>query len=360
MDADGLARIPGRMRAFVEENQIAGAVTLVARRGRIVHLEAVGQADMENGRAMTTDSLFAIASMTKPITATAVLMLRDEGRLSLDERVSQYVPQFADVRLEGKPLDREITIRDLITHTSGIGGGQRNQGSLAKTVELLAAEPMRFAPGTRWQYSPGITVCGRVVEVASGMPFERFLDERIFRPVGMKDTTFNPTLQQRGRLARLYQPGEDDGPIRPAEHWLNEASDDRSPNPSGGLFSTAADMARFYQMILNGGQLDGRRIVSSLAVREMTTVQTGDLVTGFTPGNGWGLGWCVVRQPQGVSGMLSPGCYGHGGAFGTQGWVDPRREMIFVLMIQRTGFGNSDGSDIRGTFQRLAVEAIVE
>ena len=196
-----------------------------------------------------------------------------------------------------------------------------------------------------------------MVEIVAGKPFDEFLTEKIFRPLQMVDTTFHPSPEQQQRLARLYQPGEDGKSLAPGTHWLVDLSPNKSPNPSGGLFSTASDMARFYQMILGGGELDGRRIVSHEAVKQMTTIQTGDLRTGFTDGNAWGLGWCLVRQPQGVSAMLSPGTFGHGGAFGTQGWVDPQRQMIFVLMIQRTGFGNSDASDIRRDFQELAVRS---
>jgi len=358
MDAAKLAQIAERMNEFIADQQVSGSVTLVARGGRIVHLGAVGCADMENERPMCRDTIFAIASMTKPITATAVMILQDSGKLSVDDPVSKYIPQFREVSIDGKRASREITIRDLMTHTSGVGGSQRNQGSLQRTVELIAEQPFQFQPGSKWKYSPGLTVCGRVVEVASGQPFDRFLDERIFRPLKMVDTTFCPTPLQRDRLAQLYKPSADKKSIQATAHWISELSEDRTPNPSGGLFSTASDMARFYQMILNGGQLDGERIVSEAAVRQMTNVQTGDLITGFTPGNGWGLGWCIVREPQGVTRMLSPGTFGHGGAFGTQGWVDPVREMIFVLMIQRTGFGNGDASDIRGKFQEIAVQAI--
>lgn len=170
------------------------------------------------------------------------------------------------------------------------------------------------------------------------------------------DTSFAPTPDQRKRLALLYKPGADKRSIELASHWLVDDAGGRAPNPSGGVFSTASDMAKFYQMILNGGEMDGRRIVSEAAVKQMTQLQTGDLTTGFTQGNGWGLGWCIARKPQGVTEMLSAGTYGHGGAFGTQGWIDPKRQMIFVLMIQRTGFGNSDASDIRKSFQTIAVK----
>jgi len=355
-----IAPITALMQQFVDEGQIAGAVTLVANDGQIAHLSAVGQADIEGKRPMQADTVFAIASMTKPITATAVMILKDDGKLCVEDPVSKYIPEFGEVRLDGEPPAREITIRDLMTHTSGIGGSQQNQGTLEETVRRLAERPLRFEPGAKWQYSPGLTVCGRVIEVAAGKPYEEFLAERIFRPLKMNDTTFFPTESHRARLAKIYRPGPEKGTLAPATHWLTELGPKRTPNPSGGLFSTATDMSRFYQMILSGGQLDGKRIVSEQAVRQMTSGQTVDLTTGFTPGNGWGLGWCVVRQPQGVSGMVSPGTFGHGGAFGTQGWVDPKRKMIFVLMIQRTAFGNADASDVRGDFQRLAVEALVK
>lgn len=355
---EALSKISERMRGFVEQHQISGAVTLVAKDDQVVHLSAVGLADVETNRPMEKDTIFAIASMTKPVTATALMVLHDAGRLSLEDPVEKYIPAFENVKLNEKPPSRPITVFDLITHTSGIGGSQQNQGTLAETVDALAAQPMRFEPGEKWQYSPGITVCGRVVEVVAGIPFEAFLDKRIFQPLGMHDTTFHPTPEQAKRIATLYEPGPDGNSLEAREHWLNRVAEDRSPNPSGGLFSTAADMAKFYQMILNGGEFAGTRIVSEEAVQEMTRIQTGDLATGFTPGNGWGLGWCVVRDPQGVTEVLSAGTFGHGGAFGTQGWVDPRRRMVLVLMIQRTGFGNSDGSDIRGTFSRLSVEAL--
>ena len=353
-----LAEIPKAMQKFVDDHQISGAVTLVAKDGKVVDLEAVGLADVESKRPMEKDSMFCIASMTKPVTATALMILRDEGRLALTDPVSKYIPAFKDAKFDGKPLSRPITLFDLVTHTSGLGGSQQNRGTLLETADVLAERPLSFLPGKKWQYSPGVTVCGAVVEVVAGMPYEDFLAERIFRPLGMTDTTFRPNAEQAKRVVTLYQPDAAGESIERADHWLNRIAADRSPNPSGGLFSTAADMAKFYQMVLNGGELEGKRIVSEEAVREMTRVQTGDLTTGFTPGNGWGLGWCVVREPQGVSAVLSPGTFGHGGAFGTQGWVDPQRKMIFVLMIQRTGFGNSDASDIRGTFQRLAVEAL--
>ncbi|MGE0758480.1 MAG: serine hydrolase domain-containing protein [Pirellulaceae bacterium] len=356
--ASEITPISDRMRTAVSAPEISGAVTLVARHGKVVHLSAVGLADIDAKRPMQTDALFAVASMTKPITATALMMLQDAGQLSVEDPVSKYIPEFKQMMLASGPPQREMTIRDVLTHTSGLGGDQQCQGTLRETAEELVARKLSFEPGTKWQYSPGLNVAGRIIEVVSGMPFERFLQERLFDPLNMSDTTFVPTAAQQARLARLYQPSADKRSLVPGQHWIVDLSKSRAPNPSGGLFSTATDMARFYQMVLDGGQYEGRRIMSQSTVSQMTSIQTGDLVTGFTPGNGWGLGWCVIREPQGVTASLSPGTYGHGGAFGTQGWVDPRTKTIYVLMIQRVNFGNSDGSDLRGDFHQLAAEAL--
>jgi CubicO group peptidase (beta-lactamase class C family) len=256
--ADRLAQIAPQLQPFVSRNQISGAVTLVAYRGQVIHLEAVGAADLEHDRPMRRDTIFCIASMTKPVTATAVMILQDEGKLSIDDPVAKYIPAFAAAALrDGKPK-QALTLRHCLTHTAGLGGSQQNEGSLKDSVEKLAGRPLDFEPGAKWQYSPGLSVCGRVVEVVSGKPFEEFLVERIFRPLHMADTTFHPTAAQQARLAVLYQPGEDGKSLARTTHWLTDVSPEKSPNPSGGLFSTASDMARFYQMILNGGELDGR------------------------------------------------------------------------------------------------------
>jgi CubicO group peptidase (beta-lactamase class C family) len=363
MDPVELATIAPRMEQFVKDKQIAGSVTLVMRNGKLVHFEAVGSADMARERPMSRDAVFEIASMTKPITATAVMILQDEGKLAVNDPVSKYIPKFKDVRIGDHPPAREITIRDLMTHTSGIGSLRaKNHGedvSLRETAEQIAAEPLQFEPGSKWRYSEGITVCGAIIEIVSGKPYAEFLKERVFTPLGMIDTTFNPDAAQRLRLATMYHRTERGDleaikmPFLPAD-----PAHPKTPYPSGGLFSTASDMARFYQMILNGGELDGKRIVSRDAVEQMTHVQTGEIVTGFTPGNGWGLGWCLIREPQRVTKMLSPGTFGHGGAFGTQGWIDPKRKMIVILLVQRNNFPNSDASEVREAFQQLAAAAV--
>jgi CubicO group peptidase (beta-lactamase class C family) len=346
------------MQQFVDDRVVAGAVTLVGHQGKIVHLSAVGMADLQENRPMAADTMFRIMSMTKPITATAVMILADDGKLSIDDPVEKYIPSFADAKLENGEAVSGLTIGHLLTHTSGLGGDQTCETSLEATANELAARPFRFQPGTSWEYGPSLNVCGRIIEVVAGQTFEDFLAERIFKPLKMNDTTFFPTSDQRPRIAVVYEPDDDKAALVRARRLVIDAANETVANPSGGLLSTASDMFRFYQMVLNGGELDGQRIVSTDAVRAMTTVQTGELRTGFTPGNGWGLGWCIVRRPESVTEMLSPGTFGHGGYYGTQGWIDPERQAIFVLMYQRTELPNSDGADIRRDFQRLAAEAL--
>jgi CubicO group peptidase (beta-lactamase class C family) len=349
------ADVAARMQGFVDRKQVSGAVTLVAHKGRVVRLDAVGEADLQTHRPMTKNTMFAIASMTKPITATGIMILQDEGKLSVGDPVSKYLPEFKSAALAGRPPRREITLRDLMTHTSGVVGKQETEGTLRQTAEMLARRPLGFEPGTKWEYSPGLNVCGRVIEVVSGQPYEAFLRDRIFRPLNMVDTTFHPTAEQHARSAKLYAFDKQSQSLVPGKHWLFEVNDQTTPNPSGGLHTTASDLFRFYQMVLNGGELDGHRVLSAKAVRQMTTVQTGDLKAGFTPGTAWGLGWCIVREPQGATKDLSAGSFGHGGAFGTQGWIDPQRQKIVVLLIQRTGMPNGDASEIRRSLQEAAV-----
>ncbi len=354
-----IAAIDAAMQKYVDENAIAGAVTLVGHDGAIVHFGAVGMSNRESGLEMKRSSLFSIASMTKPIVATAVMILQDQGKLNVDDKVSKYIPAFADLTLSsGEPLTRDMTIRDAITHTSGLAGSQTFSGSLAEAVDELAQRPLAFQPGTKWQYSPGLNVAGRIVELVANQPLETFLREQIFEPLQMKNTTFFPDEKQQNRIATLYTRGEDNRSLVSAENQITDFSSERGPNPSGGLVSNARDLFRFYQMVLNKGQLHQQRVLSKEAAEQMTSPQTGNLLTGFTPGNCWGLGWCIVREPQDVTGMLSPGTFGHGGAFGTQGWVDPATKTIYVLLIQRTKMGNSDASEIRKTFQQVANESL--
>ena len=349
------------VKDYVDRGRASGAVTLVARNGKVLHLGPVGMRDLDAKKPMQRWTRFAIASMTKPITATAVMILQDEGKLNVDDPLSQYLPEFSQPVLKnGQALNRALTIRDALTHTSGIVGDQVFQGSLADHVKEVAKRPLGFQPGEKWQYSPGVSVAGRVVEVVSGQPFQDFLRTRIFEPLKMRNTTFQPDEQGMSNLAVIYKPGEEEGQLVAAGNRISTFSPQDGPNPSGGLVSTAHDLFRFYQMILNGGKLNGTRLLSEKSVKQMISPQTGDLETVFTPGNSWGLGWCLVKQPQGVTEMLSEGTFGHGGAFGTQGWVDPKTETIYVFLIQRTNMGNSDASSFRGAFQNAAVTALNE
>jgi CubicO group peptidase (beta-lactamase class C family) len=360
-----ISGIGQRMGRFVEDREIAGAVTLVATPDRIVHLEATGKADIASGRPIRPDTIFWIASMTKPITATAVLMMQEEGKLSVDDPVEKYLPEFGRLRTaDGKPA--RVTIRHLLTHTSGMGeaSGAESRGikNPAGLIPLYVARPVRFEPGSKWVYcQSGINTAARIVEVVSGSPFDEFVDRRLFGPLGMKDTTFYLTEEQVPRLATSYR-RSDKGELEPAEvrilNGKNPTSRDRYPAANGGLYSTAPDYARFCRMILDGGEHEGRRYLKPESVKLMTGVQSGALKTGFTDGNGWGLGWCVVREPQGVTATLSPGTFGHGGAYGTQAWIDPVKRRIFILMIQRSDFPNADATEARRAFQEAAASAL--
>jgi CubicO group peptidase (beta-lactamase class C family) len=360
-----ITEIGERLRPFVDDRVISGAVTLVATPDRIVHLDATGKADLGASKPMQPDTIFWIASMTKPITATAVLMLQEEGKLSVDDPVEKYLPEFKGLKTAGGTPVR-VTIRHLLSHTSGMGEispeEARDIKNLAGVIPLYVAKAVEFEPGAKWVYcQSGINTAARVVEVVSGASFDEFLQRRLFSPLGMKDTTFYLTETQLPRLARSYR-RTDSGELVTTDVRIlggkSPTSRDRFPAANGGLFSTAQDYARFCQMILNGGEYQGKHYLKPESVQLMTTVQTGDLKTGFTPGNGWGLGWCVIREPQAASAALSRGSFGHGGAYGTQAWIDPRKKRIYILMVQRANFPNSDASDVRRAFQDAASSAL--
>lgn len=374
-DTAKLALIRGKMQEFVEQQHLAGAVTVVGTQAGIVHYEAVGAQDLEAKRPMAKDSLFRIASMTKPITAIGIMILVDEGQLAVDDPVEKHLPEFrgqwlvasrTPEELTLKKPPRPITIRDLLTHTSGLPGYppgladlyQTRQRTLAEGVLAISQQPLQFEPGSRWAYcNSGIDTLGRVIEVVSGQPYEAFLKARVFTPLGMVDTTFYPAPAQLPRVAVTY--GRKDGQLVAAGTGIiGPTSDARFPIPAGGLYSTGSDLARLYQMMLGRDTRDGVRVLTETSTATMTTVQTGDLTCGFTPGVGFGFGWGVVKQPEGVTAMLSPGTFGHGGAFGTQGWIDPQRGVFFILLIQRVGLPNGDASDMRREFQTLAVAAL--
>lgn len=351
------------MKGFVDSGEIAGAVTLVADAEKVLHLDAVGLADLGEKRPMAGDSIFWIASMTKPVTGAAVMMMVEEGKLSLDDSIAIYLPEFKDLKDAGGK-EVTVTIAQCLTHSSGLselsGGETEGRTTLKEVIPLVAAKPVKFTPGSKWEYcQSSINTAARIVEVVSGEAFPDFLEKRFFAPLGMKDTTFYLSEEQLPRLASSYRKTAEGGLEKTGIRFLGgkgPTDRQRYPLANGGLFSTAPDYAKFARMILRGGEIDGRRYLKEESVERMTTVQSGDLVTGFTPGNGWGLGWCVVREPQGVSATLSPGSFGHGGAYGTQAWIDPVKKRVHLLMVQRADFPNSDASDVRRAFHEAAAQ----
>jgi CubicO group peptidase (beta-lactamase class C family) len=357
-----LDSIPARMHDVIVANEVPGAVTVVATHDSVLRMDAQGWADPEHKSFMRVDSIFWIASMSKPITATAVLMLMEEGKLSLDDPISKYIPELGGLKTADGKVQR-ITLRHLLTHTSGMGEATDEEAKAARTladlVPAFASKPLAFEPGSQWKYcQSGILSLGRIVEIISGVPFEVFLQERIFDPLGMKDTTFYLTEAQ---MPRWVIPAKHEGEqLVPAQIGLLYGHPptwrEHYPASNGGLFSTAPDYTRFAQMLLNDGVLDGRRYLTAESVRMMSTVQTGELVTGFTPGNGWGLGVCIIRQPQGVTARLLPGTFGHGGVYGTQAWIDRKRDIVLIMMIQRSNFKNADDTTARLAFQNAALE----
>jgi CubicO group peptidase (beta-lactamase class C family) len=360
------------MQEMITSNEIAGAVTVVVSKDKVLHLECTGLADVASNRPMAPDSLFWIASMTKPVTGVAILMLQDDGKLNASDPVAKYLPEFANLKTpSGKAAN--LTITQILTHTSGLGEASGPTAQQAKTladlVPLWLAAPMQYEPGERWRYTQsGINAAGRIVEVVSGMTFDAFLQKRLFDPLGMTSTTFYPNDDLRKKLATAYARNTNGSALNPVPPRPEFGPRDRPPQGNGGLYSTAQDYARFCQMLLNGGTFEGRRYLSAAAMKYLTTSQTGDLPTGFFQneryGNRgtnyvWGLGTCILRTPhEGVAEMLSPGSYGHGGAWGTQAWIDPVKGVAYVMMVQRSNFPNSDASDVRRAFQKAAVAAL--
>jgi len=350
------------MRNAIEQKEIAGAVTIVADRNRLLDFHATGLANIEQKNEMKNDSIFWIASMSKPVTGACVMMMVDEGKISLDDPIGKHLPAMSDLKTEDGEK-HVVTIRQLMNHTSGMREIAAPKTYAAASLEEAATEyaklPLVFEPGSKWQYSQtSINTAARIVEVVSGISFDKFVEERLCKPLGMTDTGFYLTQEQNERLATSYK-RTDAGALEPTPILLlNGASPtdrNRIPAANGGLFSTAGDYTKFCQMLLNEGTVASKNILSSDAVKVFQTINTGDLVTAFTPGNGWGVGCCVVREPQGITEMLSPGTFGHGGAFGTQAWIDPVKNRIYVMMVQRSNFKNGDNSSVRKAFQTAAV-----
>ena len=368
-DPPKLPAVTSAVRSAIDAKQIAGAVTAVVTKDGILDLQAIGLADVESAKPMRPDSIFWIKSMTKPTVAIAVLMLQDEGKLHVDDPVAKHLPEFASLKTpSGKPAN--FTITQMLDHTSGLGEAPRDAApakTLADLIPHYLAAPMQFEPGERWKYTQsGINSAARVVEVVSGQSFDEFLRSRLFEPLGMKDTTFYPSGEHLDRVVRRYKKNKETGALEP-EPPRADISDRRNRPPTGsdGLYSTAPDYARLCQMLLNGGQLDGRRYLKPGSVKLLATPRTGEMKAGFLPGSAWALACGVVVKPEGVTSMLSPGTFGHGGAFGTQAWIDPAKGVAYVLMIQRSNFGspetgyrNADDTTLRRDFQQAGADAL--
>ena len=357
LDESKLAAIHPAMESAVKSKQAAGIVTLVMEKGKIVHHDAAGMADVTKGRAMEKDALFRIASMTKSVNATAVMVLVDEGKLALDEPASKWLPELAKVKLaDGSAPEKPITLRMLLSHTAGIAFPSRKPTdgaiSLKAYVATLIKTPLSFQPGSGYEYGFGPTVAGRILEIASGMKYDAFLQAKIFGPLGMKDTMFNPDEAHRARIARTYKIDDETHELVPGYNPFvtSDADVTHMVEPSGGLFSTAADMGRFYAMIANGGELDGTRILSEKSVHDMTTP-----VTAGGKQLNYACGWQCNTETQRVCSQMPVGSFGHGGAFATNGWIDPQRKIATVFMVQNVLV--PDSGKPKDAFQHLVMES---
>ncbi|HEY8520560.1 MAG TPA: serine hydrolase domain-containing protein [Gammaproteobacteria bacterium] len=386
MSSERLARLTETLEGYVADGQLAGTVTLVARRGKVAYFEAAGFRDREARAPMHTDTIFRIASQTKAIVSVGAMMLVEEGKLALSDPVGDFLPEFkkTKVAVPGAGRDytvvdaaRPITIRDLLTHTSGFGygtgvGGDRWRAAgiqswyfanrkepIRQTVARMASLPAEAQPGERWIYGYNTDILGAVIEVVSGMPLDRYLEERIFTPLGMTDTHFYLPPAKRDRLAAVYSRRENGIARAPDAGQVGQGEYVDGPRVSfsggAGLVSTAADYARFLQMLLNGGELDGRRLLSRKTVELMTVDHLGDVA--FRPGEGFGLGFAVVEDVGARGTPGSVGEFGWGGAYHTTYWVDPREELVVVYLTQLLP---SNGLDDHEKVRALVYQAIVD
>jgi CubicO group peptidase (beta-lactamase class C family) len=354
-----LLRIGRMLDGRIAAGDVPGTVTLVALDGRIVHLEARGMLDIDSKRPMTKDAIFSLASLTKPVTAVAILTLVEEGRVRLADPVSRFLPGFKDLKVATSPsrtvaADRPITIRDLLTHTSGLMGPAQiptdPAATLAAFIPRFASEPLEFQPGTQWMYSNTVAfdTAARIVEVVSGTTYDRFLRERIFDPLGMKDTAHVLDAARQRRFAARYD-------IIPGGLRRFERKDPVGYFGGGwGLYSTAEDYFRFAQMLSNKGELEGRRVLSPRAVEMMSAVHIPDSLPGRPPGEGWGLGVRVISNNALRNTFLSNGSFGWSGASGTHFWVDPEKRLVAVFMA------GAPAASLRQDFETLVMQAVVK
>ena len=385
--AERLNRIHDAVQRHIDAHDISGAVTLVARRGRVAHFDVQGLMDLDSKKPMAKDNFFWIASMTKPITGVAIMMLLEEGKLRLTDPVSKFIPELRGLKVAvmqeqtgppGRtvasnpqfytvPSSREITIRDLLTHTSGLVSGgpastleaqkiSRKPGEkLADYIPRLVATPLDFQPGTRWSYSPsaGFDTLGRIVEIISGQTFDAFLRQRIFEPLGMKDTFFHPAEDRLSRVVSMYRRG--------ANALEKVDMSDRMNNTTyfsgaGGLMTDAEDYLQFGQMLLNGGQWNGKRLLSPKTVDLMSAVHAPDTLPGRPKGRSFGLSVQVINDAVAANYRVSDGSFGWDGAFGTHFWVDPKEKVVGILMIQT----NNPNRELDRDFENAVMQAMVD
>ncbi len=383
LSSERLARLDRVLQQYTDEKKIPGAVALIARHGKIAYWKAYGMADMEAGTRMQGDSMFRIASMSKGITSTAIMMLYEEGKFLLTDPVSKYIPEFRDMQVlvpdsTGSgytlvPAKGPITIRHLLNHTAGLtyGSGPQasyyknagmtvgltpTQGTIGEMVRKLAGLPLISHPGEAFQYGMSIDVLGYLVEVVSGMPFDRFMEERIFTPLGMNDTCFILPREKLPRMAKLYRLNREGALVKdPVD--VSYLCTQTYFSGGAGLVSTAPDYLKFAQMILNGGTLNGTRLLSRKTVELMTSNSIGDLYSAFRGDSGdkFGLGFGIRTERGKFDEIESLGIIGWDGAFHTRYWIDPKEDLIGVFMIQ------SDSSTrINTRFRVLTYQAIAD
>lgn len=353
--------LSAKLRQFIDTRQVAGIVALISRAGRDVFLEALGSQDLEHHLPMRISTIFDMRSMTKEITATALMCLVEDGKLHLDDSVSAYLPEFASLKVTSpeqppRSPSRPVTLRDLLTETSGMAQDRPQAISnitrvldrpLAEVVKIIATQPLIANPGAPWLYSSmGYAVLGRVIEVSSGQPYQRFVADRILQPLDMRDSFFFPPRKKWPRIAAMYN--LETAPLhRDVIDIYRKGS--KYSAPEFGLFSTAPDMERFFRMTMNGGLLNGRRILKSETVRSMLQPRVPTSIDGISQG----LGWFICTDPSKQTDLrVTRGSFGAAGASGTFGWIDPDQQLIRLLLMQR--FGGTDTE--RNTFMRLAAD----
>ena len=402
MDSRRLARLSPGLMPYIDSGYIAGFVAIVSRHGEIAAFDAGGWQDEEARIPMARDTIFRIASMSKPVTALAAMILVEAGQLSLDNPIADWLPQFREMKVIGDsgrlddlaPAIRSITLRDLLTHRSGLSYAFNAPPQLAEALQTpelqlsgsslsldewvgaLAALPLVFEPGDRWHYSPSFGVAGALIEHASGLPFAAFLRERIFEPLGMTDTDFHVEPGKLARLSAVYGGSDetgfdDDTPRRRLSPGADPSLPPKLPYGGGGLYSTAADFIRFANLLLNRGQIGGTRLAREETIALMTTNQLSEaqrelssaMVGDLWRAEGFGLGVAIYDRPEQhssiTSPLASPGKFAWDGMYGTQWLADPKRDLSAVLMIQRMG-GSGPGHPMRFDFQRLVYEALDE